>query len=323
MNKLYLYFTVNGQTLNRSVMPQLYEGTNKFIHAKFCFSKEWNDMNKFALVARANETFTIAIDENNEALIAKEAIRTSGFFDMGLIGTNDQEVVITTNSVTVQVGSTEFKNNPAGEETRLTNDFLAQTLQEIVEHASAAQISANAARYAAEHVNVYVPEMDGTVLKWTNFMDKPNPEPVDLKGEHGSQGERGYSAYEIAVQNGFVGTVDQWLESLNGSDGENGKSLVVEQTSNGAKITDGFGHVANITNGKDGEVPAEQLAQIEANTNAITQQYEEIATLRSQIPTDNHIENLIKAKTITLTQAEYDALEIKSADTTYLVLESD
>lgn len=31
---------------------------------------------------------------------------------------------------------------------------------------------------------------------------------------------RGYSAYEVAVINGFRGTVDEWLESLKGKDGE-------------------------------------------------------------------------------------------------------
>lgn len=30
---------------------------------------------------------------------------------------------------------------------------------------------------------------------------------------------RGYSAYEVAVINGFRGTVDEWLESLKGKDG--------------------------------------------------------------------------------------------------------
>lgn len=34
----------------------------------------------------------------------------------------------------------------------------------------------------------------------------------------------GLSAYEIAVQNGFVGTEQEWLESLKGEDGTNGKS---------------------------------------------------------------------------------------------------
>ncbi|MBR6568823.1 MAG: hypothetical protein IKK75_00030 [Clostridia bacterium] len=31
---------------------------------------------------------------------------------------------------------------------------------------------------------------------------------------------RGYSAYEIAVQNGFEGTEAEWLDSLKGSDGQ-------------------------------------------------------------------------------------------------------
>lgn len=39
----------------------------------------------------------------------------------------------------------------------------------------------------------------------------------------GGTGERGYSAYEIAVQNGFVGTEQQWLASLKGQQGEPGQ----------------------------------------------------------------------------------------------------
>lgn len=35
-----------------------------------------------------------------------------------------------------------------------------------------------------------------------------------LKGYLGYKGERGYSAYEIAVQQGFEGTVDDWLATL-------------------------------------------------------------------------------------------------------------
>lgn len=36
-------------------------------------------------------------------------------------------------------------------------------------------------------------------------------------------GEAGKSAYQIAVDNGFVGTEEEWLESLNGKDGVDGK----------------------------------------------------------------------------------------------------
>jgi autotransporter adhesin len=38
----------------------------------------------------------------------------------------------------------------------------------------------------------------------------------------GIQGERGYSAYEVAVQNGFGGSEDDWLESLQGDQGPAG-----------------------------------------------------------------------------------------------------
>lgn len=35
-----------------------------------------------------------------------------------------------------------------------------------------------------------------------------------IKGRLIIKGERGYSAYEIAVQNGFTGTKEEWLEQL-------------------------------------------------------------------------------------------------------------
>ena len=38
----------------------------------------------------------------------------------------------------------------------------------------------------------------------------------------GQDGTNGLNAYEIAVQNGFVGTEAEWLASLQGTDGQNG-----------------------------------------------------------------------------------------------------
>lgn len=42
-------------------------------------------------------------------------------------------------------------------------------------------------------------------------------------GVSASNGADGKSAYQIAVDNGFVGTVQEWLDSLRGKDGLNGK----------------------------------------------------------------------------------------------------
>ena len=56
----------------------------------------------------------------------------------------------------------------------------------------------------------------------------------------GTNGKDGRSAYEIAIENGFVGTVAEWLESLKGRDGLPGKD-----GADGLPGKDG-------TNGKDG-----------------------------------------------------------------------
>nr|DAP76240.1 MAG TPA: hypothetical protein [Caudoviricetes sp.] len=46
-------------------------------------------------------------------------------------------------------------------------------------------------------------------------------EPITISTV-GVAGQRGKSAYEVAVERGFVGTVDEWLESLKGKDGKDG-----------------------------------------------------------------------------------------------------
>ena len=46
------------------------------------------------------------------------------------------------------------------------------------------------------------------------------PKVGTIKGEKGADGK---SAYEVAVANGYTGTQAQWLASLKGADGSNGK----------------------------------------------------------------------------------------------------
>lgn len=52
--------------------------------------------------------------------------------------------------------------------------------------------------------------------------------PAGADGETGSTGPQGLSAYDIAINNGFVGSQQDWLNSLIGSKGQNGvtKSLI-------------------------------------------------------------------------------------------------
>ena len=85
--------------------------------------------------------------------------------------------------------------------------------------------------------------------------DTPIPPTPDLytqllkklsEMQTGANGKDGRSAYEIAKENGFVGTVAEWLESLKGRDGIDGKDgLPGKDGKDGLPGKDG-------TNGKDG-----------------------------------------------------------------------
>ena len=86
--------------------------------------------------------------------------------------------------------------------------------------------------------------------------DTPIPPTLDLytqllkklsEIQTGANGKDGRSAYEIAIENGFVGTVAEWLESLKGRDGKDGLS-----GKNGKDGEDGLPGKDG-TNGKDGK----------------------------------------------------------------------
>ncbi len=51
-----------------------------------------------------------------------------------------------------------------------------------------------------------------------------------VAGAGGIKGEDGKSAYQIAVENGFVGTEAEWLESLKGIKGDPGNDYVLTDT---------------------------------------------------------------------------------------------
>ena len=88
--------------------------------------------------------------------------------------------------------------------------------------------------------------------------DTPIPPTPDLytqllkklsEMQTGANGKDGHSAYEIAIENGFVGTAAEWLESLKGRDGIDGKDgLPGKDGKDGADGLPG----KDGTNGKDG-----------------------------------------------------------------------
>ena len=62
--------------------------------------------------------------------------------------------------------------------------------------------------------------VDSTLGKWREYTSS-------------GSGTAGKSAYEIAVDNGFVGTETEWLESLKGAEGANGATFTPYVSSSG------------------------------------------------------------------------------------------
>ncbi|MEF2293138.1 collagen-like protein [Virgibacillus dokdonensis] len=93
--------------------------------------------------------------------------------------------------------------------------------------------------------NVFV---TGAIPTEQNFHDL-----IDVAGSPGEKGDAGKSAYQIAVDNGFKGTEQEWLASLKGAKGDSVKGK------DGVSVTDIASDGTNITftlsDGSTKEIP--------------------------------------------------------------------
>ena len=112
----------------------------------------------------------------------------------------------------------------------------------------------------------------------------------ELTPQEGSQGLDGKSAYELAVEQGFEGTVVEYLESLKGEKGDKGDTGA--KGAKGDKGDKGDQGVAG-ADGKDG---------IDATNETVKNQNTGLDT-----------------KIWIGTQSEYDAIVTKDSDTLYMV----
>lgn len=240
---MQIEFEIDGMRLTRTSDAYVTEGSKNFVQLLFTFSDDWNGIDKWALFARDNKTYEVAIVDG-KCIVPYECARTSGQFQLTVVGKETAgEVIATTSDKAVRVSSNEFEENPTGSETRLTNTFLVDTLAQVKEYAdkvanvgievdkavesaqNAATSEQNAKGYAdkakeySESVNVYIPSVDADgVMTWTNKAGLANPAPVNVKGEQGAKGETG-SRGERGEQG------PQGLQGLRGEKGDKGDAF--------------------------------------------------------------------------------------------------
>ena len=102
------------------------------------------------------------------------------------------------------------------------------------------------------------------------------PTPKMVSAHEKEVGGRGYSAYEIAVQEGFVGTEEEWLDSLVGPQGPQGETgaqgiqgpqgVQGPQGEDGAPGQDGYSPTATVT--KSGKVATITITDKNGTTTA-------------------------------------------------------
>jgi hypothetical protein len=92
--------------------------------------------------------------------------------------------------------------------------------------------------------------------------------PRGPMGPPGKNGADGASAYKIAVEQGFVGTEQEWIDSLQGADGAPGPSLVSSDPENAAVISanDGLIYVPKSTSSS---VTVSDVPPVDAEENSL------------------------------------------------------
>ena len=143
-------FEIDQQRLTRTSDAYLIEGSENFIECVFAFSSDWNELDKWALFKRDNNTYEIFI-ENNKCLVPIQCTSTEGEFTISVVGRkNAENITGTASDKLLTVRGSEFVGG-MGEEGRLTETYLVKVLAEVKAlHEKTATSEANATHSAQE-----------------------------------------------------------------------------------------------------------------------------------------------------------------------------
>lgn len=147
---MQIEFEIDQQRLTRTSDAYLIEGSKNFVECVFSFSSDWNELDKWALFKRDNNTYEIFI-ENNKCLVPIQCTSAEGEFTISVVGRkNAENVTGTVSDKLLTVRGSEFVGG-MGEEGRLTETYLVEVLAEVKDlHEKTATSETNAAQSAKE-----------------------------------------------------------------------------------------------------------------------------------------------------------------------------
>ena len=249
-------FLVKGQNIETLEHEVIAADQIAFVKIHFVFDNNWKPMHKVVQFTQDEITYnTVLGTENTSCFLPAEL--TAGTVKMSLFG-YDAEATETVRATTIVKTLHIRQSGFDGEnETPIppTPDLYQQLLQKISEKGKDGK---SAYEIAVEHGFV------GTETEWLeslkgvdgkdgvngkdgcdgrNGVDglpgKDGKNGADgLPGRDGIDGIDGKSAYIIAVEHGFSGTENEWLQSLKGADGKDGITTDMSDYATKADIAD-------------------------------------------------------------------------------------
>ena len=220
-------FLVKGQNIETLEHEIIAADQIAFVKIHFVFDNNWKALHKVVQFTQDEITYNRVLGiENTSCFLPAEL--TAGTVKMSLFG-YDAEATETVRATTIVKTLHIRPSGFEGENSNVppTPDLYQQLLQKISEKGKDGK---SAYEIAIEHGFV------GTEAEWLeslkgvdgkNGVDglpgKDGKSGADgLPGRDGINGTDGKSAYIIAVEHGFTGTENEWLQSLKGADGKDG-----------------------------------------------------------------------------------------------------
>ena len=222
-------FLVKGQNIETLEHEVIAADQIAFVKIHFVFDNNWKALHKVVQFTQDEITYSRVLGTENTSCFLPAEL-TPGTVKMSLFG-YDAEAAETVRATTVVKTLHIRPSGFDGENSNVppTPDLYQQLLQKI-QSASKGLDGKSAFEIAVEHGFV------GTETEWLESLKgvdgKDGVNGKDgcdgrngadgLPGRDGIDGTDGKSAYIIAVEHGFTGTENEWLQSLKGADGKDG-----------------------------------------------------------------------------------------------------
>ena len=217
-------FLVKGQNIETLEHEVIAADQIAFVKIHFVFDNNWKPLHKVVQFTQDEITYNRVLGTENTSCFLPAEL-TAGTVKMSLFG-YDAEATETVRATTIVKTLYIRPSGFEGENGNVppTPDLYQQLLQKISEKGKDGK---STFEIAVEHGFV------GTETEWLESLKGVDGLPgKDGKngtdglpgrdGIDGINGSDGKSAYIIAVEHGFTGTENEWLQSLKGADGKNG-----------------------------------------------------------------------------------------------------